>query len=328
MTYALVIGSSLIDLFLKIENEKENTTISDSTVTLRLGAKIPIDINRLAIGGNGANVSVGLTRLGVKTTFFTYLGEDIFSRQISETIKDEGVNLIIEKGKSQKSSLSLIFDIDRDRIIFSHHERRDHTFYYEHASLPTFCYLTSMGRDWDKAYQQFLLFATHNNIPFAFAPGSHQMMDKNTLFEDACRKASIIFINKEEAQSIIEHFTKKQIEDIKELLVQLKNLGPTEVSITAGEKGAFFIGKNGTMSHIEPYRGHEQRVEKTGAGDAYASGFLAAYLHEKKVDECMRWGVINAYYSMQEIGAQAGLVKQYEMLEALKNTSALKVEQL
>ncbi len=49
---------------------------------------------------------------------------------------------------------------------------------------------------------------------------------------------------------------------------------------------------------------------KTGAGDAYASGFLAALIHGKSPVDAMKWGAANAAGVIQKIGAHRGLLKR------------------
>src|SRR3989344_6044593 len=99
--HVLVIGSSVIDLFLSLD----------------LGDKIPSQISRSAVGGNGANVSVGLTKLEIPTTFYTYLGNDFFSREIESGLSSQGVELDIERHPESSSPLHIILDFPDDRVI-------------------------------------------------------------------------------------------------------------------------------------------------------------------------------------------------------------------
>ena len=62
---------------------------------------------------------------------------------------------------------------------------------------------------------------------------------------------------------------------------------------------------------------HEYKVEtavdfggqpdSTGAGDAFAAGFLFGLIKQRKLDECGRLGDTMAHFAMREIGARAGL---------------------
>jgi sugar/nucleoside kinase (ribokinase family) len=61
-------------------------------------------------------------------------------------------------------------------------------------------------------------------------------------------------------------------------------------------------------------------VEKTGAGDAYTAGFLAAVLNSQPIKEAMRWGAFDAASVIQKIGAEEGLLTKTELEDKLKST--------
>ena len=143
--HVLVVGSSVIDLFLSVE--QSHVQIQDKKILLNLGDKIPSQIKKLTLGGNGANASVGLTRLETPTTFYTYLGSDILSREIENGLTSEGVALMAQRDDSQ-TSMSLIFDFDSDRIIFSNHVKRDHNFEIKEEGRFDYIYLHSIGEEW------------------------------------------------------------------------------------------------------------------------------------------------------------------------------------
>lgn len=320
---ALIIGSSLIDLFLELSSNAHTRTDS-GTVKFNLGDKIPVEIKKLTLGGNGANVSVGLRRLGIPTSFYTYLGSDILSAEIEEKLCGEGITLLAEKGKGENSSLSIILGFKTDRIIFSHHQVRNHTFEYKEKTTPDFLYLTSIGKEWGRAYQEALEFAASNKIPLAFSPGSHQIDEMNEIVIKAVGLSTLLFVNKEEAEKIANVDEK----DIKKLLIKIQTMGPKTVSITDGKNGAYAIDEDGTQYEIAAIDEGNQEVEKTGAGDAYASGFLASYLFGNSISECMQWGAFNAFSSMKYIGAQQGLLSKLDMQEALLHHSDIKAEKI
>jgi ribokinase len=48
-------------------------------------------------------------------------------------------------------------------------------------------------------------------------------------------------------------------------------------------------------------------VDTTGAGDAFAAGFLYGLLKKKNLEICGRLGDIVAQFSIKKVGARAGL---------------------
>lgn len=320
----LVVGSSIIDLFLEVQ-DKNRITTDGNNVSLKLGDKIPIDIKKIATGGDGANVSVGLQRLSINTVFYTFFGTDLFSKEIQEKMREEKIKLIAENS-GEKTSLSLIFDFDSDRIIFSHREERQHNFNYREENLPDFIYLSSIGDKWEDAYLSVLEFIKKNNIPFAFTPGTPQLRRQTDILFNVLKQAKIVLLNRDEAERILKFKNISYSDDIKDVLSKFKSFGMEILSVTDGMKGAYSVDSSGKVYFIKPFG--EKSVERTGAGDAYTSGFLAKYLTGADIQECMRWGPANANSVTQKTGAQEGLLTLEQMEKILSEHPGFRTEEI
>lgn len=315
----LVIGSSLIDLFVSFQN-KDHLKIENNTVSFNLGDKIPIDITTLTLGGNGVNVSSALQKLEIPTSFYTYLGDDILSSHIKKLLEEEGISLLIESEKTTVGSLSIIFRLDTDRIIYSYHNVFPHSF---DASLvttkPDLIYLTSIGKEWEDSYSNVLRYAQENAIPIALSPGSQQMEGASETFIKALHQSQMLFCNMEEAKKINVMLSGEAIDNTRELLLNIKNNGFDLLSVTDGERGAYAVDKDNSVQKIQAVRA--QGTEKTGAGDAYAAGFLAAYLYKNPIETCMLWGALSAAGEMSYEGSRTGQLTLKEIEEKAVNTA-------
>jgi ribokinase len=60
-------------------------------------------------------------------------------------------------------------------------------------------------------------------------------------------------------------------------------------------------------------------VDRTGAGDSFASTFTAAIALGKSPAEALTWGPVNSMSVVQYIGAQAGLLTRDELEGHLTN---------
>lgn len=321
----LSIGSSDIDLFVSPKST-DSYVQHEKTVTFHLGDKVPVNIHGMTLGGNGANVSVGMKRTGHESSFYTYVGSDLLSHQIVEAIKNEGVEIIKDETTSENASLSFIFDFKDDRIIFSHHDEQIHMI--DETKLAGFeaIYLTSIGKEWTKAYTTVVNFVHTNPVSFSFSPGSPQLAELNDLIFETIACSKILFVNKEEGERIL---SKKNITaaDMKELLRELSKLGPVIVSVTDGENGAYAYSEN-RYYVASSFVVDQVSVDKTGAGDAYASAFFASHLLQKDIKTAMSWGAVNASSVMSKIGAQEGLLTTAQIEEALANRPDFSVEML
>lgn len=312
----LVIGSSLFDTIISFENNP-HVSINNGKVTFALGDKIPIDIKSFAIGGNAPNVASALKKLSVPSEIYTYLGVDPLSSFIKEQFSKEGIKLYHEDTDSPNGPLSLIFDFKTDRTIFSSHPEFPYGFNESKIETsPTHIYLTSIGPAWEEAYEKILSYAKSHGIVLAFSPGSTQMKNINDTFIKTLRQSKMLFCNMEEARKIAEILSGPTM-DTKELLLFLKGIGPELLSITDGASGAYAVDSNSIVYKIAaiPPTGHE----KTGAGDAYAGAFLAAYTDGKDIIECMKWGVLNSAGVMSKVGAHTGQLTRKKMEEKAGN---------
>ena len=120
-------------------------------------------------------------------------------------------------------------------------------------------------------------------------------------------------MNKEEAELLLhdKETTEHEESYLKELLTKIHTLGPKIIVLTDGKRGSYALDDKGDFHHQGIHEG--EVVERTGAGDAYTSGFLAASLYGLSLPIAMEWGSWNATGVVSKIGAQAGLLTKEEM---------------
>ncbi|MEK7451050.1 MAG: carbohydrate kinase family protein, partial [Patescibacteria group bacterium] len=287
---ALCIGSAKIDIFLSFLEENPYIHLNKDAHELNIayGQKIPVDMCSLQVGGNACNVSVGLAKLKIKTAIMAEIGKDEFSQKIINGLKSENVNTdSLLQNSNNPSSFSVILSFQKERTIFGQHLKREHNFSFENLSAKLI-YLTSLGPEWKNTYQKALEFVKKTNTLLAFNPGTPQLKDGYEGIRGILETTNILFVNKDEAQEIVESYDGTKIDNIKELLKKLQTLGPKIVVITDGENGSFAINEKGEFFTQDIVK--TTIVEKTGAGDAYASGFLAAMLSNLPIQTAMKWG--------------------------------------
>jgi len=312
----LCVGDCKIDIFLKIPEDNPHFGLDEkqNKLFLSYGEKIYIDRYVLGIGGNATNTAVGISRLGLNVGLCAEIGKDEFSKKILEELKTENINTDFLSQTDKETSISIGLSYKDDRTLFTEHIQREHNFNFNNLQTK-FIYLTSLGNVWEKTYEKVLEFSKMNNTKLAFNPGTIQLEKKGKIFMDILENTDYLFVNKQEAEEIVYGkelaLTKKNESEIKKLLYGLKSLGVKNVMITDGDNGSFAQDENNELHNLKKI--DVQVVEKTGAGDAYTAGFLAAMLNSKTVAEAMRWGTLEASSVIQQIGAQAGLLSKQEL---------------
>jgi len=310
---AITIGSAKIDVFLSVREANDCFRLNKETneLCVRSGQKIEVDRCSFLLGGNAANVGVGLSRLGLKSAIYAEIGDDELSQKILKALKKENVNTqFLIQTKGEKASFSIIINFKGERTIFSEHVDRLHNFNFDDISTRSL-YLTSLGHEWKKPYKKVFSFVKKTKCLLAFNPGTLQIEAGYKAIADVLSITDVLFLNKEEAIAISN--IKYQISNIddknksmEQLLNSLQKMGSKIVVITDGENGSYAIDEKGeifTQDAIET-----KVIEKTGAGDAYSTGFLSAILHELSIKEALRRGALNSVSVIAQVGAQAGLL--------------------
>ncbi|HSX09576.1 MAG TPA: carbohydrate kinase family protein [Candidatus Saccharimonadales bacterium] len=314
----ITVGESTIDAFMTLAHANSDAHLdrANNGLCFRFGDKIDVDRYTFTIGGNATNVAVGLSRLGLKATLCTEIGDDEFSLKIRNVLASEHVERVLVHQVPGPSNFSVIINFKGDRTLFVEDVSRKHEFHFNDVTADIL-YLTSLGNEWEKAYEVALEFAKKSDAMIAFNPGSRQLRDGRDIVHDVLKKTEMLFVNKEEAELVLgEKVTTEHDEAyVKELLTKVQEKGPRIVVITDGKKGSHAIDENKEIHKQACQEG--EVVERTGAGDAYTTGFLAATIHGLSVPEAMLWGAYNATSVVSKVGAQAGLLTKDEMEEKL-----------
>jgi len=307
MEFDLVtVGGVTVDLFLLIDPTNPHFKFNSQTneLSMRLGDKIVLDNAKFTVGGNAANVAVGVRRLGFKTSIFAEIGDDEFAHRVLKTLNEEGVDTKkLKKGKAQ-TSFSIILNYAKDRTIFTEKPEREHDFSF--ANLKTdWIYLTSLGKKWEEAYRKVGDLVQKKKIKLAFNPGGTQIDAGVDSFSYLLPQTEVLIVNKEEGERLVQGL------EMKDLLFELKKLGPKIVVVTDGENGSHAINEVGEIFYQEATK--VRITSKTGAGDAYSSGLLGALMFNKTIKEAMLWGTKNSASVIKLIGAQTGLLRKEEI---------------
>ena len=94
-------------------------------------------------------------------------------------------------------------------------------------------------------------------------------------------------------------------------------LGPPLVVVTDGPDGAYAYDGSDQL-RVPSYPDPSPPTERTGAGDAFSSTFLAALVKGHTLVDALAWAPINAMSVVQQVGAQGGLLGEEALLRLLK----------
>ena len=314
MAYDLIsIGDSGIDTLVAIHDASLHCFVrkDECQICFNYADKILADDMHTKTAYNAMNNAIGSARLGLKTSFYTVLGGDAHGRRIMEALNYDGVDTkYIKIEKDKKSNASVVINFRGERTILVYHE----DFHYRLPRLPDtrWFYLTTMGRRFLPVYNALVRHIQQTKTKLGFNPGTFQLKAGAGKLKPVLKVTAVLFLNKEEARLMTRIHDER---DIKELLRGMRKLGPEIAVLTDGLKGSFATDGN-KFYHSSAFP--TKMIERTGAGDSFATAFVAALCYGHDIKEALRWGAINSASVIQKIGPQDGLLKLSLLKSILK----------
>jgi|TARA_Y100000310_G_scaffold63585_1_gene59060 ribokinase len=302
----VAIGDITTDAFIKLKDAKVHCKVNhnDCELCVRFGDKVPYEsVTEVRAVGNSPNAAVSAHRLGLNSALITNLGDDENGEKCINKLKEEGVNcdyISVHENKETNYHYVLWYEAERT-ILVKHHE---YEYKLPELSAPKWLYLSSLGENSLPYHNEIEEYLRKNpETKLAFQPGTFQMKLGYEKLKSLYKETELFFCNKEEAQRILN----TDESDIKNLLGGICELGPKISIITDGRDGAYAFDGN-EIWHTPMYPDPKAPVDRTGAGDSFASTFTAALALGKTIPEALSWGPINSMSVVQHVGAQEGLL--------------------
>ena len=319
----LAVGDVVVDDFIRLQDAHVTCKLDREAceICMRWGDKIPFEFAiTIPAVGNSANAAVAAARLGLNAGLRAYVGADQHGQECIAALMRQKVDTTFVVGQDgKKTNYHYVLWFEDNRTILVKHEAFDYSV-PPMPEGPKWLYLSSLGENslpyhhaWADALKRWPA------TKLAFQPGTYQMKFGTEALSDIYKRSDIVFCNKEEAERILGVAAGADMHD---LLKQMQALGPKTVVITDDKHGAYALESTGTMSHLPRYPDPRPPYEITGAGDALASGTVAALALGLPLAEALMWGSANASAVLQKVGAQEGLLTRAELEQHIANPPA------
>ncbi len=320
----LSVGDIVTDAFIRLldkEEKVERARDGSMWLSIPFGVKIPFDHAEVVEAvGNASNASVSFARLGLKSALMANVGGDQHGRDMLAALhKNKVDSRLVHVNPGMVSNYHYVLWYKEERTILIKHE----TYKYHWPQLrpheiPKWIYFSSISEHALDFHDQMAdWLEQHPDVKLAFQPGTFQIAAGAKRLRKLYKLSELLAVNREEAV-LISGGDHKNIHD---LFDRLHALGPKIVVISDGPSGAY--ASDGSERLKMPiYPDPSPPFERTGAGDAFTSTFVAAIIKGGDIAGALQWAPINSMSVVQHVGAQAGLlsVKQIETL--LKNSPA------
>ncbi len=316
----LCVGDVVTDAFIKLLDDRAEVSESHDgpVLSMPFATKIPFDHSEVINAvGNAANASVNFAKLGLNCGLISNVGGDSAGRDIIHTLDKLDVDTRFVRINPKKvSNYHYVLWYKEERTILIKHEEYDYRWpHFRKHEMPKWIYFSSISEHALDYHDEMIeSLERHPEIKLAFQPGTFQMQAGIERLGHVYRRAELVAVNREEAVFI----TGGNYDDIHDLFNRLHDLGPKIVLISDGPKGSYASdGQNRFKMPIYP--DPKPPVERTGAGDAFTSTFVAAVIKGNTVDGALQWAPISSMNVVQHVGAQAGLLTERELAGLLQS---------
>jgi ribokinase len=314
----LSVGDIVTDAFIQLDDDQAVTYENDQGkwLAMKFGTKLPFDHAEVVQAvGNASNAAVAFARLGLDSGFATNVGEDQEGRDMIAVLHKENVDTrLVHINPGFKSNYHYVLRYQAERTILVKHEA--YKYHWPHLrpdEMPRWVYFSSISDHAIPYHDQVADWLDeHPEVKLAFQPGTFQMEAGTERLKRIYQRSELVVLNREEAVIV----GGGNYDDLHDLINKLHELGPRIVVVTDGPNGAYASdGENRFKMPLYPDPGPP--VDRTGAGDAFASTFVAALVKGNTIEGALQWAPINSMSVVQYVGAQAGLISEAKIGEYL-----------
>jgi ribokinase len=292
------VGSATLDLFLKSSQFRVHKNDGEtSDLLLPYGAKIDVEDFAIQSGGGATNTAVGFARMGLRSAVVAEIGKDLGAKSIIEELKEEKVEtrFLVQEADERTAVSALLVSSEGGRSAVT---ARGAASMLTLSDVPieklrsNWMHLSSIGNV--ELLRALAKHCKQQHIRFSWNPGASELksIEKGELHIHDIYP-TVFCVNKEESEKIIN--AGYEIEKAGEIVI-----------ITNGREGGRYYENKNWTSYAPSV---SKAVQETGAGDAFVSGVVAAYLYERRTKEAIEWGKKNAASVVQHMGAKTGLLR-------------------
>ncbi len=327
----ITFGSATWDIFLTLHPKfwvkglrpknfqiaRDKKFITGKGICFNSGSKVDVEDIYFSSGGGGTNTIAGFLKQGLRVAYCGRVGDDIGGQEIIEELKDLGINpQFIFKTKLKPTNHSVILTgprIDRTILVY-----RGASELLGKKDVPwnklraKWFYLAPLSGELCNITEKIVNFAYKNKIKIAINPGNSQLSLPLKALKRILKKVDILILNQEEASLL----TKIPYQKEKKIFKEIDELCPGIVIMTKGPLGA--VVSNGKYLYRSGVP-KSKVVDRTGAGDSFASGFVSGFIRKKgNIEYAIQLATANATSCLKKWGAKQGLLKKDEKFKKVK----------
>ncbi len=327
----VTLGGANTDLIMAVSDVMRFETYSQEEIkkytAIEYSSKVNVNSLNIAPGGSASNIASDLATIGLKTRYLGVIGTDQNGDIALNDMKIRGVDVsYIKRTKEDLTGVSIILmtGYGKDRSILAYKGASnlvDPDYIQEEMikDAKVFAWTSLTSDKGCEAIQKSIDIAKKYGVQVCACPSISIIKKQKKLAINFVKQSNIASLNKEEIREITDE--KTTIKGIQKLL----SWGIKKIAVSLGSKGSRLI--DGT--HVWESGIYEVPVsDTTGAGDAFASGFIYGILNDFPLDKIARYASAMSACEIKGLGVRIGLPESIEELEEFINTHKLEQTEL
>lgn len=310
------IGTATKDVFLKssffkiLRDEKHLKKLgftSGEAECFALGSKLDVERPSFTIGGGAANAAVTFARAGFKTAALIKVGDDEAGKSIINALEEERVKVFPAVDKKLGTGYStILLNPGGERTILVYRGAAGNFAPKDigRAALRAKWAYIAPGTLDISLMKNIIATLKRGGAKIAMNPSKKYVEMGMTKLKDLLRQLDVVVVNREEASRLTGVDYKKN----RAIFKKFDEVVPGIAVMTDGSSGS--LVSDGRYIYRASVFKEKALVDRTGAGDAFASGFVAGLIQKNDVHYAMRQAAANATSVVEHIGAQAGVLKK------------------
>ena len=298
----LCIGKATQDIFLK--SDEFDPTIEGKVAyeKLPLGAKLEVDDMEFTTGGNATNVAVTFARQGLDSEYLWVLGTDMASEAILRDLDHENVDVsyVRQSPHLQAGYGTILLANSGERTILSYHGKgpKPGNPQLELQRIESADWVYPSALHSMELLDEVISHAKKSGTKVMFNPDSKEL-EHPAKIRGLLEDVDVLCVNRDEAQLLVHG------ESSEELVRHLLQYVPV-VIVSDGPNGV--VASDGTTIVRAGMYQDVKVVDRLGAGDAFASGFLSQWSQGKSLKDSIIFASANSTSVVTKIGAKAGIL--------------------
>jgi len=312
----ITIGSATRDAFFEgitfDYHHQDKDLPTGEVLCLPLGGKMQVKQVTFTTGGAGTNAAVTFARQELYTGAIVRVGNDISGQEIKRELAQEGVDVsLIQQDATLPTSYSVVLmaqGAERTILAFNGAGGNIDPALVPWTALQTrWLYLDSLAGS-EEILKQALALKQQKGTKLVWNPGTKDLALGLDALKPYLGSLDIFLANKEELSELLGIPYDQETEIFK----KLDELVQGVAIMTKGPKGVVVSdGKTMYQAGIFP---EKALVDRTGAGDAFGSGFVVGYI-QGGIEQGIRVASANSTSKLEQLGSKAGILRKDDLAD-------------